>query len=174
MSNLIRLVYVSRANFQQAGGSGAIEPTVARILMQSRRNNPRKKIGGVLYYGDGCFFQCLEGQSDVVNELVAKIMQDERHSNVQILKVSPITQRQFNNWSMKYIPLESDISALLKRHHLDSFDPYQFSDEIIDDLVQLFVQISTPESPADQEYKDEPDPHPVLWNRILKFFGRSD
>ena len=59
MSSLIRLIYVSRANFEPAKESGGIEPTVARILMQSRRNNPKEQIGGVLYFGDGYFFQCL-------------------------------------------------------------------------------------------------------------------
>ena len=171
MSSLIRLIYVSRANFEPAKESGGIEPTVARILMQSRRNNPKEQIGGVLYFGDGCFFQCLEGQADVVNGLIAKIMQDDRHSNVQILKVIPITQRAFNNWSMKYIPLESDVTALLERHKMHSFNPYEFSDELTEDLIDLFVQISDPESRPDQHYVDQPEKGTGLWQKMFNFFG---
>ena len=38
MSGLIRLVYASRANFKSSPALQGIEPTVARILMQSRKN----------------------------------------------------------------------------------------------------------------------------------------
>ena len=139
--------------------------------MQSRKNNPKQRIGGVLYFGDGCFFQCLEGQADVVNALIAKIMRDERHSNVQILKLIPISERAFNNWSMKYIPLESDVSALLKKHKMDSFNPYLFKDELIDDLVDLFLHLSSPESKPDQNYIDRIDKKPSLWQKFTSLFG---
>lgn len=173
MSSLIRLTYVSRSNFNRTSDANGIEPTVARILMQSRRNNPKEKIGGVLYFGDGCFFQCLEGSADVVNALITKIMQDERHSDVQILKVIPITQRAFNNWSMKYIPLESDINALLKRHKMDSFNPYEFSDELIEAFLELFVNLSDPASKPDQNYLDRPERKKGVWQKIKRFFGSS-
>jgi hypothetical protein len=172
MSNLIRLIYVSRANFEPTNNGGGIEPRVARILMQSRRNNPKKQVGGVLYFGDGCFFQCLEGQSDAVNALIAKIMQDERHSDVQILKVIPIGERIFRNWSMKYIPLESDVSALLKKHKMDSFNPYEFSDELTDDLIELFFQSSNPESQPDQNYIEQAHKKPSIWQKFLSMLGK--
>ena len=57
MSALIRLIYVSTARFKAAKSHEGIEPTVARILMSSRSKNPQHQIGGVLYYGDGYFFQ---------------------------------------------------------------------------------------------------------------------
>jgi len=171
MSNLIRLIYVSRASFEPAKDAIGIEPTVARILMQSRKNNPKQRIGGVLYFGNGYFFQCLEGQADVVNALIAKIMRDERHTNVQILKLIPITQRAFINWSMKYIPLESDVRALLKQHKMDSFNPYQFNDELIDALVDLFLHLSSPESRPDQNYIEQVKQKPSFWQRLIKPFG---
>ena len=171
MSSLIRLIYVSRANFEPANNAGGIEPTVARILMQSRRNNPKKQVGGVLYFGDGCFFQCLEGQSDAVNALIAKIMRDERHSDVQILKVLPITERIFKNWSMKYIPLESDVTALLKKHRMDSFNPYEFSDPLTDEFIELFMQSPNAESQPDQNYVDQQDKKPSIWQKLLSMFG---
>lgn len=57
MSELIRLVYASRAAFKPAPVKQGVEPSVARILIQSRRNNSHENIGGVLYFGDVHFFR---------------------------------------------------------------------------------------------------------------------
>lgn len=169
MSGLIRLVYASRANFKSSPALQGIEPTVARILMQSRKNNPRQKIGGVLYYGNGYFFQCLEGESDAVNRLISKLRQDERHRDLEIVKLSQVRQRLFSNWSMKYIALESDVRDLLARFGVKQFDPYQFSDEVIDGMVALFSKISGNGQP-DQNYIDQPKPVGI-WQKIKSLFG---
>ncbi len=44
MSEIIELVYASRASFAPVVGGG-IEPKVAHILALSRRNNPRHNVG---------------------------------------------------------------------------------------------------------------------------------
>ena len=72
MSKLVQLIYASRATFAPNLASGGIEKEVGRVLVQSRRNNPKKEIGGVLYYGDGCFFQCLEGAGLTYRQLQAE------------------------------------------------------------------------------------------------------
>lgn len=169
MSNLTRLVYVSRASFETAKEFIGIEPTVGRILMQSRKNNPKQKVGGVLYYGNGFFFQCLEGYSDAVNTLTAKIMKDDRHADVQILKVIPIEERLFKNWSMKYIPLEKDVINILKRHEVKQFNPYEFNNELIDEFVSLFAKISDPSEQADQDYNDQPIKK-SWWQKVMSIF----
>ena len=51
MSNLVQLVYVSRALFPASNNPSAVEPEVAQILAVSRTNNKRNGLVGVLYYG---------------------------------------------------------------------------------------------------------------------------
>jgi hypothetical protein len=171
MPDLIRLTYISRCNFKQTSDENGIEPTVARILLHSRLNNPKKRIGGVLYFGDGYFFQCLEGEADVVNELITRIIQDKRHTDVNIRKVVPISRRVFSNWSMKYISLENEVNDLLNRHKLSSFNPYKFSEKLTDELIELFVNISDPQSKPDQNYIDQPEPEKGFLQRIKNLFG---
>ena len=171
MSNLIRLVYTSRARFEAQPPAQGIEPTVARILMQSRRNNPRQQIGGVLYYGNGYFFQCLEGMSAAVNQLVSRIMQDERHDHIEIVKVTPVRERLFNNWSMKFVPLEKDVQALLREFGHERFTPGVLQDELIDRLVQLFASAQRTDSAPDQDYTYPPSAAPSLWSRLLRRLG---
>ena len=174
MSNLIRLVYTSRARFEPFDSADGIEPTVARILMQSRRNNPRQQIGGVLYYGNGYFFQCLEGPSDAVNRLSSRIMQDDRHDQFEIVKLNPIGKRLFNNWSMKFIPLENDIKRLLREHGHEQFSPQILDEALIERMVELFATAASPESRPDQDYPDSATDRPrSLWSRIKsKLLGR--
>ena len=151
--SLIRLIYASRATFEDAG-AGGVEPQVGRILMQSRRNNPRQAIGGVLHYGDGRFLQCLEGERDAVNALYNRIARDDRHADVQVLSAGGVAERYFANWSMKYVPVEETIKHTLREHGLREFDPYRFNEALVDDLLATCVLSDDPSGQPDQDYGD--------------------
>ena len=133
---LIRLVYASHASFPAENGT--IDPRVGRILTQSRSNNARKAIGGVLYYGDGFFFQCLEGEATAVDALYERIARDERHHNAVILSREPVQQRLFSQWSMKYVPAERSVRAFLRVQGQQSFNPFVLEAGQLEQLLQLF------------------------------------
>ncbi len=138
MSNLIQLVYISRATFRPSPAAAGVEPVVARILQQSRSHNPRLGIGGVLYYGDGCFFQCLEGEPDKVLPLVEKLKRDSRHRDFRVLKQVPVNHREFSHWSMKYIAVSDAVKSLLQSRGFKRFDPYAFDEKTQEQLLHLF------------------------------------
>lgn len=152
MNNLIRLVYASTAENPGKQGSNHIQVDVGRILMQSRKNNPQHKIGGVLYFSNNYFFQCLEGGQEAVNRLYNKIAEDPRHHNIQSLSVNRVSERYFTNWSMKYIALENSVQKLLAMNGIDSFNPYDFNDELIENMLRLFIVSQDPTGGQDQKY----------------------
>lgn len=141
MTDLVQVVYISRATFKPMPASGGVEPHVARILQQSRTNNPRLGLGGVLYYGEGCFFQCLEGERTVVEKLLEKLKGDDRHKDFKVVLQRNITERQFTDWSMKYIPTNATVKGMLARAGYDRFDPYQFDQKTIEDLLSTFREL---------------------------------
>ncbi|WP_051234519.1 BLUF domain-containing protein [Marinimicrobium agarilyticum] len=141
MVDLVQVVYISRATFKPAAASGGVEPHVARILQQSRTNNPRLGLGGVLYYGNGYFFQCLEGDRPVVEELLGKLKKDERHKDVRIVMEQKIQKREFTDWSMKYIPSNATVKGLLSRLGYKSFNPYEFDDNAIRKLLSTLQEL---------------------------------
>ena len=96
----LRLVYASRANFSAGTDNATVNADVARILMQSRRNNPAKNITGVLVHGGGLFMQVLEGPEKEVLRQYVKILDDPRNSDARIIQVSPANNRLFDKWSM--------------------------------------------------------------------------
>lgn len=138
-NNFVRLVYASRATFASGEDGPGLNADVARILMQSRRNNPAKGLVGALYFGDGCFFQCLEGPAEAVDALYGKLPHDSRHRDLTVLSRESIAQPSFSSWSMKYVPNASAIRQLLDRHKLGTFDPYAFSPAMQADMVALLL-----------------------------------
>lgn len=142
MSELISVLYISRATFEPLPSTKGIEPHVGRILQSSRSNNAERSIGGVLFYGDGYFFQCLEGDKDAVHELMATIRQDERHEAVKIISERPIQQRFFGDWSMKYTSINRAVKNFLKEQGFSSFNPYKFTAEQFKELIQTLRTVS--------------------------------
>lgn len=135
--SLIRLAYASEATFSAKPVEQGVEPNVARILMASRRNNSKSEIVGGLYYGDDRFFQYLEGEQDAVRALYDRIAEDDRHRNVVTLLEEPITTRSFTNWSMKYVPLSSDVNRFLDRHGMKLFRPADFDRTQCEEMITL-------------------------------------
>ncbi|WP_018872332.1 BLUF domain-containing protein [Thioalkalivibrio sp. ALJ16] len=140
MAAILQLVYASRATFPDHKSSQGIEPEVSRILMQSRQNNPRQGIVGALYYGDGHFFQCLEGEPEAVRDTLERIRRDDRHEEVRILREQPLDAPGFGEWSMKYVPAAGDVRQLLQRFGQRQFDPFAFDDDRIDAMLDLLRQ----------------------------------
>ncbi|WP_160152908.1 BLUF domain-containing protein [Microbulbifer sp. ALW1] len=140
MSELIRLVYASRAAFKPVPVTQGVEPSVGRILMQSRRNNAHASIGGVLYFGDGYFFQTLEGERQAVNQAYQRIAADARHREVTILSLKTVSERFFEDWSMKYVPAEEAVKQFIRSRNYQRFEPLKFQEAEAEALIELFHQ----------------------------------
>ncbi|WP_233128838.1 BLUF domain-containing protein [Halovibrio salipaludis] len=165
MSNaaLVRLTYASTATFEP-NESGGIEVSVGQILAESRRNNKKRRIGGVLHYGNGYFFQCLEGERDAVSDCYQRISGDSRHRDVKALSFEDIDQRMFPDWSMKYLPVADEVSRLLAKRN-QAFNPYAFDDAMVSELLEACAQGKDP-----TEATAGTKPKPPLWKRL---FGKA-
>jgi hypothetical protein len=137
VSDLVQIVYVSRSTFTTMPAERGIEPSVARILAQSRVNNAKRGLVGALYFGDGCFFQCLEGRTADVERLYAALLQDPRHTDLKVLIRRPIERTGFSTWAMKYVPLDAEMKALLRELGMPAFDPYRFDDGTVARVLDM-------------------------------------
>ena len=146
--SFLRLVYASRANFSAGADNATVNADVARILMQSRRNNPANGLVGALYFADGCFFQCLEGPAEAVDALYARLHDDPRHRDLKVLSRTAVQQPSFTGWSMKFVPNASAVRGVMREYGLTTFDPYQFPPPALAAMVELLVKGSDPGLPA--------------------------
>jgi hypothetical protein len=91
--------------------SSAVEPLspaeLRDLLAQSRINNVRLDITGLLLYKDGNFMQALEGEAAAVHSLYAKIGRDRRHRGLLTLLQGPLAERHYSDWSMGFRDLNA-------------------------------------------------------------------
>lgn len=78
---------------------------LAVLLMNSRSNNKRLGLTGLLLYRDGYFLQLIEGPLDVVRERMAIIQADPRHGQVETQLEEILPERRFPEWTMAYRPV---------------------------------------------------------------------
>jgi hypothetical protein len=140
MPQLLRLTYVSRAAFPVDRLTSGIQREVARILVQSRRNNPRQQLVGALYFGDGCFFQCLEGPQEAVEALYQRLHGDPRHGELRVLSREFVSSPSFSSWAMKLVPNAQEVQSLMTRHGRTTFDPYSFDESLRVAMIQLLLR----------------------------------
>ena len=154
MKEVIRLVYASRSREREPN---RLAMEMGRILRSSRANNGRVGVGGVLYFGNGYFFQCLEGDARKVQETYQRISADEGHSDVKILLREAVSSRLFERWSMKFVPSESAIQQHLKTEGLKTFAPFDFDEPQVRRLLQYLTK------PIDEQKPDQVAP---WWHKI--------
>jgi len=91
---LSQLIYVSVRK------STCTDHEIENILASSNKNNGKKDITGVLLYSNNKFLQVLEGDRNEILNLYDHIKLDDRHKNVTMLSLKPISQRYFPSWQM--------------------------------------------------------------------------
>ncbi|RZG85036.1 BLUF domain-containing protein [Acinetobacter sp. WCHAc060033] len=137
----IRLCYVST----RVEHDKNLLEDLSDILSTARQFNQEHQIYGVLYYSEGVFFQCLEGQQAVLDDLYGRISNDQRHINLHRFPDQPLKQLYFSKWSMKYVKDSTKISRFFAKLGLEKFQPYQLNNENIQDFVSLLLKIDNSE-----------------------------
>ncbi|MBF9043829.1 hypothetical protein HKCCE4037_10865 [Rhodobacterales bacterium HKCCE4037] len=93
---MYRVIYSSRATrfFSHQG--------IEALKVTCRRNNAEKGLTGILVFHEGRFFQVLEGEDDVLLEMMQVIGKDQRHTALQLSEHGVIEKRAFQTWRMGY------------------------------------------------------------------------
>lgn len=107
-----RIVYLSTATRLMS------DTELLEVLRVSRENNARDGVTGLLLYSGGNFIQLLEGDSDAVSAVCARVEKDPRHHRMLIMLDDESAERLFPDWSMAFRPASS-LSAELKQDIAD-------------------------------------------------------
>jgi hypothetical protein len=117
------MLYVSTA-------VGPITTSVTGTILRSAQAwNNDHGITGVLCQGQGVYLQVLEGKRVEVNALYARIAEDKRHKNVQLMAFEDITGRRYGAWAMAHVDLTEADSMLALKTSDAQFDPYTVTGE---------------------------------------------
>ncbi|MGI4881092.1 MAG: BLUF domain-containing protein [Janthinobacterium lividum] len=105
---LYTFVYCSRA------AEGVEDGEVDRIVEAAQRNNLARGITGVLVFGNGVFFQWIEGPVAQMQDLIASLRDDPRHYDVVALDWSEEKrERLYPDWEMEQVKAD-DIRSVLQ------------------------------------------------------------
>jgi hypothetical protein len=96
-----RLVYRSVAEPALLEGT-----QLERMAAAARDRNTETGITGLLILSGKRFLQVLEGPVPFVNELLAKIIRDPRHTRFEMLSYEQVAMPVFHDWSMAVLRLE--------------------------------------------------------------------
>ncbi|WP_180103152.1 BLUF domain-containing protein [Acinetobacter sp. YH12126] len=149
---MIQLCYASTRVEQQFD----LIQDLSDILVRARSFNTEKNIFGVLYYAEGRFFQCLQGEQAALEQLFQHIMQDTRHRDIVRYPDQTIDQIDFSKWSMKYVNRHSEIASLFQRFGHSSFQPDVLNLEQIQAFLTTLLRLENVEQPVklDLGYKN--------------------
>jgi len=90
---------------------------VADIATKARSHNQRADITGLLVFDGLHFCQQLEGCARELAAVMARIQDDPRHRNLEVLHRGPLDQRRFRRFSLGYTSVE-DIELLERLQRL--------------------------------------------------------
>ncbi|XVJ71259.1 MAG: BLUF domain-containing protein [Rhizobacter sp.] len=131
---LVRLLYASRASDTMTAAG------LAAIMTQSKTNNAKSGVTGVLCLSEGIFLQVLEGGRNAVSALYNRIAADARHRDVVLLSYQEINERCFAGWSMGEVNLARlNPALLLKYSETATLDPYAVSGAVSMALFEELV-----------------------------------
>ncbi len=135
---LVRCLYASRIAKAQPAA------VLRAILEESRKNNVKNGITGMLIATKDSFIQVLEGGRMQVCQTYNHIAQDKRHSDVTILSFEEIPQRSFEGWSMGEVTVgQINPSILLKHSPTLQIDPFAMSGASVLALLSELVASGT-------------------------------
>ncbi|EDY84535.1 Sensors of blue-light using FAD family [Verrucomicrobiia bacterium DG1235] len=126
--SICRLIYQSIA-FEDILANQAL----AELQESSSARNRELGVTGLLLLSGDRFLQVLEGESDPVNELFAKIQADPRHHTIRLIDYVNFAERYFDNWGMRLVDLYD--LPLQPRQYL--MQKYSSSDDTVQIPEQL-------------------------------------
>ncbi len=156
-SDLYQLVYISRITSTGLSGASTLDD-IAEIAI---KNNTVDEVTGILCYGNGYFFQCIEGSEQALTNLKNRILMDDRHKDMQTLGFAAIAKRRFTGWSLRSMTLERWMLSDSKVKALMPFKPYEWGStqwhQFLDVLQDYYEE---------QKMSADNDSQPIKYNAL--------
>ena len=103
MGQIHYLTYVSRMTLK----AGVTPRTLSDIMTVAQRENSAHQITGFLCFGNGYFFQYIEGEKSAIEQLFGNIQRDGRNRDVTLKSKGIIEQRLFQDWQMLMVNINN-------------------------------------------------------------------
>ena len=161
--DLCQLVYLSHITSTGLASASTLND-IAEVAIE---RNQADNITGILCYGNGYFFQCVEGSEQALTNLKNRLLVDDRHKDLKILDFSAIAERRFAGWSLRSITLERWMMNEPKLKSSMPFKPHTWEvngwQQFLD-ILQGYYE--------DQEKTGELDTQPIKYSTLGVTLGK--
>src|SRR5689334_25199972 len=82
--------------------------------LEAGRLNALDGITGLLVFNGTRFSQTIEGGAEAIDDLIARLQRDPRHTDFQIVSDEPIAARRFRSWDMQFLSVPEECQAALE------------------------------------------------------------
>ena len=103
MGQIHYVTYVSRMTLK----AGITPRTLSDIMTVAQRENSAHQITGFLCFGNGYFFQYIEGEKSSIEQLFGNIQRDGRNRDVTLKSKGVIEERLFQDWQMLMVNISN-------------------------------------------------------------------
>ena len=161
--DLCQLVYLSHITSTGLASASTLNDIAEVAIKLNKADN----ITGILCYGNGYFFQCVEGSEQALTNLKNRLLVDDRHKDLKILDFSAIAERRFAGWSLRSITLER---WMVNEPKLKAFMPFKPNTwganewQRFLDILQGYYE--------EQEKSGELDTQPIKYNTLGVTLGK--
>lgn len=136
-SALLSVTYVSTS------AAPLTQTALEAILRQSRDNNERSGLTGMLAVRGDDFFQVVEGPPPAVRHVLQRLREDTRHSELRVLVEEEIDYRRFPDWTMRCENLDDYPADSIPGYRASHEDESDARRHRILDLVRWFQHRAT-------------------------------
>ncbi|MEM1288900.1 MAG: BLUF domain-containing protein [Pseudomonadota bacterium] len=106
------------------------------IVKQADKKNLKTGVSGCLIHVDDFFIQLMEGPRGPLSETYNRIVNDERHHDINMVHAAPIVTRQFTSPSLAAFDIASHSNPVFLRYKVrPEFCPYQIAPHALSDLI---------------------------------------
>lgn len=140
---LFRMVYMSEIKYSSLFDYNFF----SSLIKVAQKNNRRNDVNGILCFGNGYFFQYIEGNEQNLTNLKNRILEDNRHYKFKLIDFSQIENRKFSKTPLLFIFIDKvNTVSNNKFSEFLPFTPHQWDAEYSMKLIDLIEQQNISES----------------------------
>jgi uncharacterized membrane protein (DUF373 family) len=164
---MIQVSYISSAT------SPMTSSDLSRLLEECREYNAAHGVTGMLLYSNETFVQVLEGDDRVIDELLDRIEEDPRHTDIKLLSRRRIEKREYSGWNMSFKRLaDKDLRGIkeLPGFDAENFNPDYLSGHanVVQSLMAHFRNERKRKTGQEELSLQESDPLIQLSHRVIR------
>jgi uncharacterized membrane protein (DUF373 family) len=164
---MIQVSYISTATSPMSTAD------LSRLLEECREYNAAHGVTGMLLYSNETFIQVLEGEDRVIDELLDRIEEDARHTDIKLLSRRRIEKREYSGWSMSFKRLaDRDLRGIkeLPEFNAGDFNLDYLSGHagVVQSLMAHFRKENTRKMGQEELSLQESDPLIQLSHRVIR------